>query len=241
MLKTHVYRRQLLLAVSLLLYYAAWGIPQFGLYHMHMEQTTQRILFSFGFLAFAGILVPTLWVKRLNVRPQKGKLLWLGVVLTLTAIVVAIFGSGAYQELISSPPAFMVLLRYLLLFIPMTLSLSLVAFLLLPHLMNGKWFCIPAGGLFFFVGFMIDGGFLDMELAVAMGAIGLLLCGAHWAHGRFAISFAGLLLCMLGNTLVEGKYIDYPWLLLIPVFLLAAIVPFVLSKENLTSKFVRGK
>ncbi|HPY81293.1 MAG TPA: hypothetical protein PK548_05595 [Bacteroidales bacterium] len=133
-----------------------------------------------------------------------------------------------------------IILKYILLFFPMSLGVGLFAFLLIPNMIQG-WeknkmksvLLVISISIFFFFSFYMDSLFQDVELAITMGFIGLLLGVGYLFLRNFWIVYLALFIIMLVNTLSDNKYDEYSyWVVIVSTLLSLAILTFDFIKNK---------
>jgi hypothetical protein len=202
---------------------ASWGLLQWlGRALEGRADALTLALFMVLYMAGAGILLPLVVGGRTGLRlkePQRGWRPWVGALLAVVALAVGLLGSGALEEFCGKFPGWMIFLKYLLLFLPMSLAVCLVSFWLVPRavlkkLGSGPWgtlAAVAAGGVASFLGFWVDGLFGDPGTALILGLLGLFFTAAVLLTGSFWKIYPVFALLMLANTLVEGKYHGESW------------------------------
>lgn len=148
--------------------------------------------------------------------------------------------SGAFVKVIELKYSWILILKYILLFFPMSLGIGLFAFLLIPNTIQGweknkmkSLLLIIAIGAFFFLSFYVDSLFQDIELAATMGFIGLLLGMSYLFLRNFWVVYSALFIIMLVNTLADNKYDAYNyWVVIISTLLSLTILSFDFIKNR---------
>ncbi|MGI5847431.1 MAG: hypothetical protein ACOX5T_05350 [Candidatus Cryptobacteroides sp.] len=223
----------------IVLFYAAWGLSQFIGIKMRMTLLSSA-LFSLVFTGIIGCFVPIYLKNRLDwkyCRPGSKKIL--GYLFLISTIVFSTIFSGALLKTIELNYSWNVLLKYILLFFPMSLGIGLFAFLLIPNTIQGwesnkikSTLLIISISIFFFLAFYIDSLFQDIALAATMGFIGLLLGLGYFFLRNFWIAYASLFIIMLVNTLADNKYDDYNYgIVVVGAFLSLAILSYDFIKN----------
>jgi hypothetical protein len=158
----------------------------------------------------------------------------------LVSLVIGLIFSGALHNTFKIGYSVEVVLKYILLFFPMPLGISLFAFLILPRLLDkinlnnltNLTVTSILTGAFFFIGFFIDSSFANMELAFTMAFLGIFFGLSNWFTKNFWITFFGFFTTVLCNTLSDGKYNNYPLIIvLISTLLSFGILAFDLKKK----------
>jgi hypothetical protein len=212
------------LVAAIIFFYTCWAIPQYlGRYHLVSFDFSSGF-FSIVFTGIAGCLIPMRLKNGAEVSfcsesSFRQRLIGSGVLVTV--ICIGLFPSGAFFGVLAIRPDFVTVIKYLLLFFPMSLGICLFAFLLIPaaveHVMDnlaGRWgVSLLTTALFLGVGFLIDSTLQDGGLAVTMGMLGLFFGFAGLLLRHFWVTWAGFYLVMVINTLAEQKYTEFPFLL----------------------------
>lgn len=219
---------------AILFMYICWGIAQW------VAKTTEgsdlsAILFSLLYCTISGVLIP-LFIKRkkkLAFNFGKPNYLWSSISIVIT-LVVGLILSGAVKETLAINYGITTIVKYLLLFFPMALALSLFAFFIIPHTLKNRQHTLSAKivlviaiALFFFIGFWVDQLF-QVELAITMGLLGLLFGICFLFVRNFWTMFSVFYITILFNTLAESKYVNYPmWVVILcSVLCVALLVAF---------------
>ncbi|NLL27294.1 MAG: hypothetical protein GX259_00700 [Bacteroidales bacterium] len=229
---------------SIVLFYICWGISQ--LISIKTQQSLlSSLLFSIVFTGLIGAFIPIYFKNRFHWsynKPSSSKIL--GYVFLILAIVFSTALSGAFVKVIELKYSWDLILKYILLFFPMSLGIGLFAFLLIPNTIQG-WennkiksvLLVVSISIFFFLSFYIDSLFQDIELAATMAIIGLLLGLGYLFLRNFWIVYSALFIIMLVNTLADNKYDEYSfWIVIISTLLSLIILMFDFIKNKNTSK-----
>ena len=229
---------------SIVLFYICWGISQ--LISIKTQQSLlSSLLFSIVFTGLIGAFIPIYFKNRFHWsynKPSSSKIL--GYVFLILAIVFSTALSGAFVKVIELKYSWDLILKYILLFFPMSLGIGLFTFLLIPNTIQG-WennkiksvLLVVSISIFFFLSFYIDSLFQDIELAATMAIIGLLLGLGYLFLRNFWIVYSALFIIMLVNTLADNKYDEYSfWIVIISTLLSLIILMFDFIKNKNTSK-----
>ena len=229
---------------SIVLFYICWGISQ--LISIKTQQSLlSSLLFSIVFTGLIGAFIPIYFKNRFHWsynKPSSSKIL--GYVFLILAIVFSTALSGAFVKVIELKYSWDLILKYILLFFPMSLGIGFFAFLLIPNTKQG-WennkiksvLLVVSISIFFFLSFYIDSLFQDIELAATMAIIGLLLGLGYLFLRNFWIVYSALFIIMLVNTLADNKYDEYSfWIVIISTLLSLIILMFDFIKNKNTSK-----
>jgi hypothetical protein len=225
--------------IALIAFYLAWGIPQLLVQKMD-GSTYPDFLFSTVFTGITGCLVPILIKNKFDLTYNRSvKRRILGILILILTILFGTIGSGAFIEAVKIDYSFLLILKYILLFIPMSLGISLFAFHLIPHVidkLNTKakdLITVVSIGVFFFIGFLIDSVFGDFELAGIMGVLGILFGLSYIFIRNFWIVYLGFFLTMLTNTLAENKYDEHSyWIVIMSTLISLIIIAFDLLETR---------
>lgn len=211
----------------LMVFLVLWGLLQW-LSRVLGADYRELVLLSYMvlFVAGAGIVLPLISGLRGGlelVQGRRGSLLWGSVVLVAAGTALGILGSGSLELLLADPPSFGVIVKYVLLFAPMSLAVALVSFWLVPLTVErslgtgflGGLAAILAGGAVCFLGFLVDGLFTDLSLAATLGLLGLIFSAALVLGGSFWLVYPPFAVVFLVNTLAAGRYDGESWWVLI--------------------------
>jgi hypothetical protein len=217
--------------MSIAIFYISWGIPQFIKYKIN-DNILSNIIFSIIFTGVVGCCIPIFFKNKLEWtfnRPGSKRVI--GFLLLVITILFGTLLSGAIFKVIELEYSWIIILKYVLLFFPMSLAISLFAFLMIPNTING-WMSNKAKGLFlvisialfFFFAFYTDTLFRDIELAGIMGFLGLLFGLCYYFLRNFWMVYFGFFITMLINTLADNKYDEYQFWIVITSTLFSLIV-----------------
>ena len=171
-----------LVNISIAVFYICWGVSQ--LISIKTEQSLlSNLLFSIVFIGIIGIFIPIFFKNKFRWsynKPSSNKII--GYLFLVLALLFSTILSGALVKVIELKYSWSLMLKYILLFFPMSLGISLFAFLLIPNTIQ-DWnknktkgaLLIISISIFFFISFYVDSLFQDIELAATMGVIGLFL------------------------------------------------------------------
>jgi len=199
------------------------------------------LLFSTVFTGLIGCFIPIYLKNRFRWsynKPSSNRAV--GYLFLILAILFSTILSGALFKVIELQYSWSIILKYILLFFPMSLAIGLFAFLLIPNTIK-KWeknrtkgiLLVFLIGIFFFLSFYVDSLFQDIGLAATMGLIGLLLGLGYIFLRNFWIVYSSLFIIMLVNTLSDNKYDDYNyWVVIISTLLSLAILMFDFIKNR---------
>jgi hypothetical protein len=220
--------------ISIAVFYTCWGVSQLISINTRYSLLSS-LLFSIVFTGLIGCLVPIYFKNRFRWSyNETGSNRLIGYLFLVVAILFSTILSGALLKVVALQYSWLLLLKYILLFFPMSLGIGLFAFLLIPNMVSG-WrndkkksvLLVIAIGIFFFLSFYIDSLFQDLELAATMGVIGLLLGFAYLFLRNFWVVCSALFIIMLVNTLADNKYDDYSyWVVIVSTLLSLAILTF---------------
>lgn len=167
------------------------------------------------------------------------------------AIIFSTVLSGAIFKVVELKYSSILILKYILLFFPMSLGIGLFAFLLIPNTVQ-DWeknkmksvLLMLSISIFFFLSFYVDSLFQDIELAATMGFIGLLLGLSYLFLGNFWVVYTTLFIIMLVNTLADNKYDEYSyWVVIVSTLLSLTILTFdfIKNRKIITEAYQKNK
>jgi len=221
-------------------FYICWGVSQL-ISIKTQHSLLSSLLFSIVFTGLIGCFIPIYFKNKFHWRYNKsGPDRVVGYLFLILAILFSTILSGAFLKVIELKYSWTLILKYVLLFFPMSLGIGLFAFLLIPNTIQG-WeenktksvLLIIAIVAFFFLSFYVDSLFQDMELAVTMGFIGLLLGLSYLYIRNFWIVYPALFIIMLVNTLADNKYDEYNyWVVIVSTLLSLTILTFDFIKNR---------
>lgn len=190
------------------------------------------LTFHFILMAFWGIAVPIVMAKQFyfklhsNVSSLR---LVNGLAILLIIFIEAVFRSGVYESLVGNAPQFLVSLKYILLFLPFTLGITLHCFFFIPRSIErvmGKTFVgqvtavlVSSAALGF--AFLVDSLFTDFSFALEMFFLGIFIGSASVLTRSIYFAFPVFFLILLGKTIVTADYHHAPWGPVIIGFLVA--------------------
>lgn len=212
--------------ISVLVWVIAWYVAQILAHALGAPGRLFTLtVFTVGYAALAGVALALATARRiaLPLRPPTAPLRRrAGYVVLAATVGVGVIGGGAAADLAASPPAPDVVLKYVLLFAPMALGVTLQAFVLTPGAVERAArrtrlapiagpLAVVAGAAVVGLGFWADQRLLTTDLAVVQACL-----GAGFATGavlsRDAVTTAvAYFAVMLPNTLAEDKYAAFPW------------------------------
>jgi len=217
---------------SIAIFYICWGISQFLSTEMQ-RPLLSSLLFSILFTGIIGCFIPMYFKNRFRWNynaPSSNRILGYGFL--LVAIIFSTFLSGALSRFVELNYSPILILKYILLFFPMSLGIGLFAFLLIPNMVQG-WknnkkrsaILVISIGMFFFLAFYVDSLFQDISLAGTMGLIGILLGLGYIFLRNFWVVYSALFIIMLVNTLADNKYDNYSyWMVIVSTLLSLTIL-----------------
>ncbi|MGB4655629.1 MAG: hypothetical protein WBH98_09385 [Bacteroidales bacterium] len=233
-----------ILLFSIVLFYICWGVAQ-QISIRTQYSLLSSLLFSIVFTGIVGCIIPIYFKNKFRWsynKPSSNKAL--GYIFLVLAIIFSTVLSGAFVKVVELNYSWTLILKYILLFFPMSLGIGLFAFLLIPNTIQ-DWeknikksvFLVISISIFFFLSFYVDSLFRDVELASTMGFIGLLLALGYLFLGNFWIVYLSLFIIMLVNTLSDNKYDDYNyWIVIISTLLSLTILTIDFIKNTKLSK-----
>jgi len=247
-----VKRKSTSLAVfAIAVFYFVWGVSQ--LISIKTQYSLlSSLLFSTVFTGLIGCFIPIHFKNRFRWsynKPDSNKTA--GYLFLVLAIIFSTVLSGAVFKVVELKYSSILILKYILLFFPMSLGIGLFAFLLIPNTVQ-DWeknkmksvLLMLSISIFFFLSFYVDSLFQDIELAATMGFIGLLLGLSYLFLGNFWIVYTALFIIMLVNTLADNKYDEYSyWVVIVSTLLSLSILTFdfIKNRKIITEAYQKNK
>jgi len=236
-----VKRESTFLAVfAIAIFYFVWGVSQL-ISIKSQYSLLSSLLFSIVFTGLIGCFIPIHFKNRFRWSYNKpGSNRTAGYLILVLAIIFSTVLSGAIFKVVELKYSLVLILKYILLFFPMSLGIGLFAFLLIPNTVQ-DWkknkmksvLLILSISIFFFLSFYVDSLFQDIELAATMGFIGLLLGLSYLFLGNFWVVYTTLFIIMLVNTLADNKYDEYSyWVVIVSTLLSLTILTFDFIKNR---------
>lgn len=229
-----------LLIFSITAFYIGWGVSQLISIKTRYSLLSS-LLFSVVFTGLIGCFIPIYLKNRFHWSYNKpGSNRIAGYLFLILTIVFSTILSGAFVKAIDLKYSWSLILKYILLFFPMSLGIGLFAFLLIPNMIQ-DWnknkiksvLLVFSISFFFFLSFYVDSLFQDIELAATMGFIGLLLGLSYVFLGNFWVVYPALFIIMLVNTLADNKYDEYSyWVVIVSTLLSLTILMFDFIKNR---------
>jgi SAM-dependent methyltransferase len=144
---------------------------------------------------------------------------------------LGIFFSDALPLLAANPPSLAGVIKYLLLFVPMSLGICLQCFFLIPRSLEAvlperRWtplVVIGASVIAVGLGFWVDQLFVTADLALIQMYLALFFALGAFLTRSLPLAYGFYVVTILVNTLSEGKYYTYPWAALVMGFLAAGL------------------
>ena len=223
-----------LVIFSIAVFYIVWGVSQ--LISIKTQYSLlSSLLFSIVFTGLIGCFIPIYFKNKFRWsynKPDSNRIA--GYIFLGLAIIFSTIFSGALFKVVELKYSWILILKYILLFFPMSLGIGLFAFLLIPNTLQYRKnnriksvLLVISISIFFFLSFYIDSLFQDTELAAIMGFIGLLLGLGYYFLGNFRIVYLSLFIIMLVNTLADNKYDEYNfWIAVVSTLLSLTILMF---------------
>ena len=209
--------------ITIFIFYITWGSAQLLDFYFK-NSNLPELFFSTIYTGIAGCLIPLHILKKFNINifektnSLKTSVKIIGYIFLIITILYATVGSEALFKALQIHKSILVILKYLLLFFPMALAISLFAFAIIPYTTNVDTYTTKKKvsviffiSLFFIAGFLVDTLFKDLELSLIMGSIGLLLSIAFILLRNFWLLFSAFYIILLINTLADNKYSEYPF------------------------------
>lgn len=239
-------RGELILAAVLYgLFLLCWGVSQ-ALKLEGQSTIASMVLFYLVTMPLVGVGGGLLMVHRLGLKavavPAERWKPWLGWVAFALVLLSGVGNQQGLPALLRRPPALVGVAKYLVLFAPMVLALSLWSFLIIPRIverlvprrsMKGLSAIVVAAvsmGLSFYV----DQLFGDFQFAGIMLILGALTATGAVMTGSFGNTLPVFFVMMLINTLAEAKYFGEPWLPLLAglAIALGGLAWFVVARRR---------
>lgn len=226
--------------LSIAFFYIGWGVSQLIGIKMH-NSLLSSLLFSFVFTGLIGTFIPIYFKNIFNWKYKKSSSNKIaGYFFLILAVIFSTLLSGAFVKVIELNYSWNLILKYVLLFFPMSLGIGLFAFLLIPNVIynweksrNKSILLIASISIFFFISFYVDSLFQDIELAATMGVIGLLLGVSYLFLRNFWIIYLALFIIMIVNTLADNKYDEYSYgVVIVSTLLSLAILMYDFRKNR---------
>ena len=125
-----------LVIFSIAIFYICWGVSQLISIKTRYSQLSS-LLFSIVFTGIIGCFIPIYFKNRFRWSYNKqssNKII--GYLFLVLAILLSTILSGAFVKVIELKYSWGLILKYILLFFPMSLGIGLFAFLLIPNTIN---------------------------------------------------------------------------------------------------------
>jgi hypothetical protein len=223
------------LILAIVFYYLCWGIPQFFNKYNLLSPILNNWFFSVVYTGIAGCLVPIILRSKYNFEyylKTKTSSKLIGLLFLVLSLVFGLVFSEAIINTIRLGYSAFIVIKYILLFFPMALGLSLFSFLIIPRFIDSIMSNKPLNliltsvitATFYFLGFYIDSTFGNIELALTMSFLGLFFGISNWFTKNFWITFTAFYITMLFNTLSEDKYSDYSFLIVLSSTAISLII-----------------
>jgi hypothetical protein len=233
------FKKQITVFGAYLLFLTTWGLAQaLDLCIGENNLFFQLIFFVLVYIAFSGVFIPLHLIKKFHLtqatNTSKTRLFIGFVVFLLVSIIGTVF-SDAIPLLQANMPTIEGLIKYILLFLPMSLGICLQCFFLIPNtlqktLPEKKWkpfLIIFLSALSIGIGFWVDQLFISPELAIIQFVLGLFVAIGAYLTQSFLLTYGFYSIILLINTLSEAKYYHYPWTVLIIGFVCVVTIAAV--------------
>jgi len=123
--------------ISIAVFYTCWGVSQLISINTRYSLLSS-LLFSIVFTGLIGCLVPIYFKNRFRWSyNETGSNRLIGYLFLVVAILFSTILSGALLKVVALQYSWLLLLKYILLFFPMSLGIGLFAFLLIPNMVTG--------------------------------------------------------------------------------------------------------
>lgn len=197
------------------------------------------IMFATLYTTVSGIALPIVLIKKYEIPTSfKNKLLFkiAGIIFLITFTIFSIIPSGALNEVIAKNPSMEVLIKYVILFLPMSFGITVFCFYLIPHIIDenisNKYLkniiIIMTSGLTCGFGFWID-TLGNIEMFTIMGMLGIFFGISYILTRSLYYIWIAFFTSMMFHTLGEGKYYNYEWSILIVEIVCIIFVYFILK------------
>jgi|GEM_PF-6435598 len=232
-------------ALSYAAFLLTWGIGQaLDLWLGESGVFIQLTFFMVVYIALTGIAIPLVLARRFGFPIHAPTTKWNmlgGMGALLLVSILGIFFSDALPLLKASPPSLGGIIKYLLLFIPMSLGICLQCFFLIPRSLEAvfpkrRWTSIVvvlSSVIAIGAGFWVDQLFVSFELALIQMYLGIFFAVGALLTRSLPLTYAFYVVTMLFNTLSEGKYYAYPWSALVIGFFAASLA--IVFRKNFDS------
>lgn len=216
----------------------SWGVGQLLNRWLGEDRMfSQLVFFMVVYISLTGIAIPLFLAKKFGFSLHAPISKWrtiggLGILILVS--VVGIFFSDVLPLLTANPPSLESILKYLLLFLPMSLGICLQCFFLIPRslefiLPKYRWtpiIIILASVIAIGICFWVDQLFTSTEIALIQMCLGIFFALGTYLTRSLPFTYGFYSIVILVNTLSEGKYFTYPWSALVIGFLSACLVIF---------------
>jgi hypothetical protein len=224
--------------IAYLLFLVFWGVGQVFSNVMTGNGRWFSLLFFFiVYMAILGIAAPLYLGRKFGLKLHSpistAKTLW-GFVFLALFVAIGVFFSGALPILAQNPPTAGAVAKYLLLFLPMALGISLYSTFLIPRAVVaavgkkalGIILAVIVSAISLSLGFLVDSLFSDLNIAIVMLVLGLLLGLGSVLTQSIIYSYPALFVVILVNSLSEAKYFGENWWTLVIGFSACCAVVF---------------
>ncbi len=206
-----------------------------------------NVIFTFLYLMLSCVFIPLVIVWKFGIKmkyPVKLLLYSAGIIYLILFTTAGIFSENNLELVIKNRPGLEEIIKYLILFVPMSFGVTMYCFYLIPsifdEMMPGKILKIivpvfssgAACGLSFF----IDKKF-GVEMFVIMFIMGLFYGVGYVLIKSFYIMWFFFFVSMMFHTLGEAKYFNYSWTVLMSQLIcfgfLFSIWIYIIKKKTL--------
>ena len=238
-------KRNIAILFSFILYLSTWFVSQ------KLCGYWGSILFGTFYLIIFSLLIPFILIKKyaITMRLKLNKKFRIAGILFLIIITLfSIFPAGTLKEISHHNPGFEVIIKYCILFLPMSFGISMFCFYLFPlmidetsiHRVIKSGLIIVISSLTSGISFYIDTlGNVDMFFIMAM--MGLFFGIGFLLTKSFFILWVFFFINMMAHTLGEAKYYDYDWsILAIEIIVFLFLFSSVIIKKYFDKKKVKS-
>ncbi len=234
-------KQQFYILMAFFFYLLNWFIAQL------VSGYIGSLIFVALYSSLSGVFIPLfLMVKfKIKYKNEKKHLMIIGVIYLITFTALNVIGSDALSHTINSKPSVEVIIKYLILFIPMSFGLTVFCLYLIPGMIldmaKSKTFGYITAPIFsgIAMGFAF---FVDtlgsIEMLLIMGVMGIFYSVGFILTRSLYLNWLFFCITMLFHTLGEAKYYHYKWSILIIQIISIVVfgIIFILIKNKLLYK-----
>ncbi|MBN1498964.1 MAG: hypothetical protein JW982_02315 [Spirochaetes bacterium] len=183
-----------------------------------------NMIFCTFFLVIACVLVPLLFTGKFKIalrKPQKKVLFYIGIIYLIFFSISGILAEDIFNQIAKNNPDFEAIIKYLILFIPMSFGVTMYCFYLIPEIAEGLFgnkilkiiLPVVTSGLSCGLSFFVD-KLGSVEMFIVMGIMGMFYGIGYLLVKSFYVMWFFFFISMMVHTLAEGKYYNYSWFVL---------------------------